>query len=242
MGQTLEALLELQSIERQIAQVRRRLRARKNAVTTQQRRIDQLGSDLVALETQTMTRRKEADQLELELKVKEEEVAKFRAALNTARTNKEYAAILTHINTRKADNAKFEERALNILQDVDAVKAQAEQVREQIGGEQKQLAEIERISAQEIERLTGMMEELSGKRSEAVKAVPPKALAVFERLAISYDGEAMALALEIKVNGLEDLVRPFRANGMFAKRGRPNAATEEKSEEIFGLRSLDDRE
>ncbi len=168
------------------------MRARKNAVTTQQRRIDQLGSDLVALETQTMTRRKEADQLELELKVKEEEVAKFRAALNTARTNKEYAAILTHINTRKADNAKFEERALNILQDVDAVKAQAEQVREQIGGEQKQLAEIERISAQEIERLTGMMEELSGKRSEAVKAVLPKALAVFERLAISYDGEAMA--------------------------------------------------
>ena len=85
MGQTLEALLNLQSIERELSQVRGRLKARKGAVATQQRRIDQLRGDLSALEEKIMSRRKECDGLELELKTKDAEIAKLRTALNTAK-------------------------------------------------------------------------------------------------------------------------------------------------------------
>lgn len=192
MGQTLEALLGLQSIERELAQVRGRLRARKNAVAIQQRRIDQLRSDFSALEEKLLSCKKEADQLELELKTKDAEIAKLRAALNTAKTNKEYAAILTQINTDKADNARDEEAELKFLQEIDVTKAEMEKVHGEIEAEEARLQEIQKTSGEEIQRLDGMMTELTARRTDAARDVTPAALTVFERLAERYDGEAMA--------------------------------------------------
>ena len=138
MGRLLGALLHLQSIERQLAQLRGRLRSRTNAVSAYERRIEQLRTDYEALHTKSMQRRADADRLDLDLKEKEERVSKFRLALNNAKTNREYAAILTQINTTKADNAKTEEEALKVMQEADAVHDEAEKIKaklEEVGAE-----------------------------------------------------------------------------------------------------------
>ena len=162
MGPMLEALMHLQSIERQLAHVRGRLKTRKNAVAAQQRRIDQINADYTAQHDKSITRRKDADRLELELRGREEQVVKLRTVLNLAKTNKEYAAILTQINTCKADNAKIEEEVLKIMQDVDAIKIQADKFSASLETEQKRLTEIEQASGQEIQKLTAMLEEAHG--------------------------------------------------------------------------------
>jgi predicted nucleic acid-binding Zn-ribbon protein len=185
-------MLHLQSVERQLRTVKGRLKLRENAVIAQQRRIDQFRNDWEALHAQSLRRRKESDDLELDLKQKEERVASLRAALNTAKTNKEYAAILTQINTIKADNASLEERVLKIMQDVENLKTQAEEIQSQIDAEEKRLAEIEQTNAAEIEKLNGMIEKLSAERSEAAKEVPPNERALFERITANLDGDAMA--------------------------------------------------
>lgn len=193
MGTMLASLLDLQTIEKQLAHVRGRLRARKNAVAVQQRRIDQLTADFKALHDKSISRRKDADGLELDLRQREQEVAKFRAALNTAKTNKDYSAILTQINTLKADNSKIEEQVLKIMQEVDAVKGDSDKIQEQMKVEEARMAEVDKASGDEIKRLTAMMEDLSAKRAQAAAVVPPDPLAAFERIAAKYDGEAMAL-------------------------------------------------
>jgi predicted nucleic acid-binding Zn-ribbon protein len=198
MGTLLAALLNLQSIERRLGQVRSRLATRKNAVQSQQKRIEDLRKQQSVLQEKTLTRRKDADRMDLDLKSKEEQISKLRTQLHSAKTNKEYAAILTQINTYKADNAKIEEEALKIMQEVDAVKAEGEKLNEQIATEEARLAEINKINEQEIVRLAAMHDELAGQRAEAAKAVPEKALAVFERIASNYDGEAMAV---IEIHG-----------------------------------------
>lgn len=198
MQTMLAALLRLQFIERQLAQVRSRLKSRQNASAAQQRRIDQVNSDYDALHLKAQTRQKDADRLNLDLKAGEENVSKYRTALNTAKTNKEYAAILTQINTLKADNAKVEDDVLKIMQEVDAVKAEAEKVKALAAVEGGRLAEIDKSNSQEIARLAAMKDDLSRQRAEAAAAVPPEALAVFERISISYDGEGMAM---IEVHG-----------------------------------------
>lgn len=192
MGRMLEGLLKLQSIERELAQIRRRLRARENAVNIQQRRIDQLQEEWGVLDQRSLTRRKDADRLELDLKQSEEKVARFRTALNSAKTNKEYAAILTQINTLKADNAKLEDGTLRIMQEIDGIKGDADTVQHQIDAEQKRLEEIRQTNAEEIARLQKIMSDLSARREEAAGHVAPQALKTFERVADSYDGEAMA--------------------------------------------------
>ena len=198
MGQMLAALMDLQTIERQLAYVRGRLRTRKNAVAAQQRRIEQLRAEYQAMHEKSMNRRKDADRFELDLRQREEEVQKYRGALNTAKTNKEYAAILTQINTVKADNSKLEEQILKIMQDVDAIKVDADKLQEQLKTEEARLAEVEKSSLEEITKLTAMATDLSTQRDTAAKAVNPEFLAVFDRIAESYDGEAMAV---IEVHG-----------------------------------------
>ena len=182
MGKLLAALLHLQFTEREVAAVKSRLRVRQNAIAVQQQKIEQCRSDWDALREQTMQRRKEADGLELDLNEREEKVAHLRNALNTAKTNKEYAAILTEINTLKADNAKLEDRALRVLQDIDTVKAESDSVQLEIDSEQQLLDEIEQSNSEEIVRLNRMLEELTAKRTEAAKEVPPVELAFFERI------------------------------------------------------------
>ena len=128
MGKMLEALLRLQSVETQLATVRGRLRSRKNAVLAQQAKLVQLTASHAALHEKYLSRRKDGDRASLDLKAREDQVAKLRMSLNSAKTNKEYAAVLTQINTLKADNARLEEEALKILQDADTIKAQADEV------------------------------------------------------------------------------------------------------------------
>ncbi|HUT58425.1 MAG TPA: C4-type zinc ribbon domain-containing protein [Phycisphaerae bacterium] len=194
----LAALLQVQSIERQLAHVRRRLRIRQNAVTTQQRRIDQLKADWQILHDKCQSRRMDADNLELDLRQREEDVAKHRNALNTARTNKEYATILTHINTLKADNSKLEEHILRIMQEVDVLKVDTGKLAEQVKGEESRLDEVRRVSADEIGKLDVMVENLAAQRGQAAQAVPSEALGVFDRIAEKHDGDAMAV---IQVHG-----------------------------------------
>lgn len=198
MGKLLAALLQVQSIERQLAHVRGRLRTRKNAVAVQQRKIDQLASDWKVLHDKGIVRRKDADRLELDLRHREDLVSKFRVALNTAKTNKDYAAILTQINTLKADNSKLEEQVLRIMQEVDLLKADADKLQQQVQAEQARLGETEKQSGEEVRRLTAMLESLTAQREEAAKSVPPEPLAAFDRIAGSHEGEAMA---QIEVHG-----------------------------------------
>jgi predicted nucleic acid-binding Zn-ribbon protein len=198
MAKMLAALVNLQSVERQMTAVKERLAVRKNAVLAQQSRLDQLGADWRTTHEKYLSRRKDSDRVSLDLKIKEEQVGKLRTLLNSARTNKEYAAILTQINTLKADNAKLEEATLKILQDAETVKADADRIQQQIEVEKKRLEEIERTIAQEVARLTAMLEELMAQRADAAREVPRDALAVFDRIAGNYDGEAMAV---IEIHG-----------------------------------------
>jgi predicted nucleic acid-binding Zn-ribbon protein len=198
MGPLLSGLLALQAVERQLTHVRGRLKSRKNAVAAQETRIQQLKAQWQALHDKAVDRRKQADRLELELRSHEEQIVKLRGNLNTARNNKEYAAILTQINTLKADDSKLEEEGLKIIQDADAIKAQADAAMEEVKAAESRLGEIQAASGEEIAKLDKMVQELSAQRADAAGKVPPDALKAFERTASSHDGDAMAV---IEVHG-----------------------------------------
>jgi predicted nucleic acid-binding Zn-ribbon protein len=198
MGPTLSALVDLQVIEQDLTQLRRRQRARRNAVTSQEARIDKHHQERDALKASCVNRQKEADSLELDLRESEERINHLRVALNSAKTNKEYAAVLTEINTHKADNAKLEDKALKIISDVDETKKQIETIDGLIAEEEKKLEEIKSSIAEELARLDGVIGELVAKRTEAAAKVAPSALELFDRLAGQYYGEAMA---RVQVSG-----------------------------------------
>jgi len=198
MGHMLAALLALQKIESNLAQVRSRLRTRERAVKVQQGKIDQLKQQWKELHDRHLARRSHADELALMVQQRDEQIAKLRATLNTAKTNKEYAAILTQINTFKADNSRVEDDALAAMQQAEEIKADADALQQRINTETDVLSQIEQTSQVEIARLQGMLNKLQEERDNAAKGVPAESLAAFDRIAGNYDGEAMAV---IEVHG-----------------------------------------
>ena len=192
MGKTLEAMLALQVIERQLADVRRQFSSSSAAVAVQQRQVDELRQRFGSLHDEVLAHQKEAGAVELELKSREEEVNKLRQTLNSTKTNKEYAAVLTQLNTLKADNSKLEDKALKLMQDVDQVRVQAEEVEGQIAQAEKRLEQIRQTSTEETARLQAMLDDLQTGRKSAAEAVPARPLGIFDRIATIRDGDVMA--------------------------------------------------
>ncbi len=192
MGPVLASLYKLQGIEHDLAHVRRRLRSKQNAVRLVQKKIDDLLAEQKALTEQAKVQQIETDSFELERASREEEITRLRAALNVAKTNKEYAAILTQINSYKADNSKLEEQILKIMENADGSNGQLEKIDAQVGAEQRRLDAATTANAGEVDKLNALLNDLQAKRDDAAGGVTPEMLVAFDRIACNRDGEGMA--------------------------------------------------
>lgn len=193
MGVTLDALHRLQDIESQLAETQRRFDRKQRSCNREKRRISELDAKIQARRDELRTDQVEADRLELDAKSVEEEITKFRVALNTSKTNKEYSAVLTQLNTLKADNSKLESRILLLLSQIDEKKKQMAIVEVERDQESAKLTELEAALRAAQAEAQGRLTRLRADREQAAAAVPDSLLVVFDRVAQKNDGEAMAM-------------------------------------------------
>lgn len=192
MGATLDALHRLQEVELQIADIRRGIQRKARATAQHERQLAELEARHKTEHAEIRSTQMEADRLDLDVKSREADIAKLRASLQLTKTNKEYSALLTQLNTIKADSGKVEERVLTLLTQIDAKK--------------KTLAEIDVLRAAEVARLEEIratvrdaeaasksrLDALMAEREKAATSVPPRALDLFNRISQKNDGTAMA--------------------------------------------------
>lgn len=192
MGATLEALCRLQEVELQLAEIQKKINRKQAAAKRQEQRIADDETKIRAWQAAVRTDQMEADRLDLEVKSNEAQISKLRAALNSAKTNKEYSAILTQLNTTKADNSKIEERVLAVWKQIEGKKKELAALQEQRDKEQAKLEEARAALREVEEKSKDKLNQLAGIRETAAEAVPPKALDTFNRVAKKHEGEAMA--------------------------------------------------
>ena len=192
MGATLDALHRLQNIETQLRSLRRQVETKWRSVDARKRRLAALEKQITETHARIKQAQGEADKLELDRKTHEEHIARLREVLNQARTNKEYAAILTQLNTDKAGALKTEDAVLAALGRVDELKKQEAQYRALFDKERSALAEIEQTAKGLEAKLAAQLTDLETQRETAADGIPPEALMLFERACEKHDGEAMA--------------------------------------------------
>lgn len=192
MGSTLEAMRKLQDIQLRLAafqadndQKKRQIQIHRRTLQRQENVIEQERATI--LQTQL-----EIDRIDLDVKTKEQALSKQREALNRAKSNKEYAAILTVINTEKADNLKLENRGLHLLNEMDTLReksdkfiAEREAILKRISEAQKKFEEFETQTASERQQLLEQ-------RDAAAGHLPSSVVATFDRVAARHGGQAMA--------------------------------------------------
>lgn len=194
MGPVLHGLIKLQSVENRLRAVKSKLARCRRTIIFQENQLRTLQNGLEAKHEEIKLARIQVDRLELELKDRDERIARLRAVLNMAKTNKEYAAILTELNTSKADNAKLENQILDLMKNIEADEAGCGQIQEQIDEQKGKLDELRKDTETKTARYEAEIEQIQREWDLAAKTIPPDALGVFKRVAETYDGEALAAA------------------------------------------------
>lgn len=192
MGSILQALIKLQSVENRLRAAKAKLTRCRRNVIIQENQIRTLQSTHEAKKEEIQLTTIQSDRLELELKTRDEEISKLRNSLNSARTNKEYAAVLTQLNTTRADNSKIEAQILELMKNIEVDQAECQKIQQEIDGQKAKLEQIRKESEQLATKYEAEIAQIQSEWNEAAKDVPVEFLEIFKRVADTYDGEAVA--------------------------------------------------
>lgn len=196
MAGKLQAIRELQDIELQIVDIRKQLLRKEKLVAAQTRRLDELRNRLKTHHDETRRAQAAFDELDLEVKARSGNIAKLREQLNTVRTNKEYAAVLTQMNTEKADLSKLETRALELMAGVETKKSESGELKNTEQTEVGRLNELQLDLDQTRQTLADRVNRLQSERKQRAALLSDEDLSHFDRLSERYDGEVMAEVLQ----------------------------------------------
>lgn len=197
MGALLESLLTLQEIELQIVDIRRQLAAKERGVSRQATKLRTAEEALAAERDELRRMQMQADELDVDLKSRGAHVGKLRDNLNTVRTNKEYAAVLTQLNNEKADLTRLEARAFELMAAVETRKKALAEHEDAVRQERERLSHLEGQHAQTRDSFAERLKTLLQQREEAADHLGPKALDLFNRVSERYEGEVMARVIQV---------------------------------------------
>lgn len=192
MGPILDGLVSLQRVENRLRAVKTKLARSRRSVLFQENQLRTLQNGLEAKYEEIKLGRLQVDRLELELKIHDEHIAKLRNALNLARTNKEYSVVLTELNTNKADDSKLESQVLELMKNIETDQASCVEIQAQIDEQKVKLDEVRAEVEGKAVELEKEIDEIQHEWDATAGKVPAPALAIFKRVAETYDGEAMA--------------------------------------------------
>ena len=193
MGPVLNGLGKLQSVENRLRAAKAMLTRCRRNVIIQENRVRSLQSAVEVKREEIQLTKIQSDRLELELKTKDEAILRLRACLNVAKTNKEYAAVLTQLNTTKADNSKVETQILELMKDIEVDEAEYANIQDQIDEQKQKLEQIRKEAEHLATKYEAEIEEIQAEWDQASQAIPSKPLELFNRVAETYDGEALAV-------------------------------------------------
>ena len=210
MGPVLNGLIKLQSVENRLRVEKAKLTRCRRNVIIQESQIRSLQNALEAKKEEIQLTKVQFDRLELELKTRDETIARLRASLNSAKTNKEYSALLTQLNTTKADNSKIETQTLELLKTIEADEAECGNIQQQIE-KQKQTLEQTRTEAETLaNKYQAEIDKIQVEWDQVAKSIPEKSLEIFKRVTETYDGQAVTM-----IEQQEDRKGAYSCGGCF---------------------------
>ena len=210
MGPIVQGLIRLQRIENRLRAVKTKLARSRRSVLFQENQLRTLQNGLEAKQEEIKLTRIQVDRLELELKEHDEHINKLRSQLNLARTNKEYSALLTELNTAKADDSKLEGQVLDLMKNLEADQAECAEIQKQID---EQKAKVDQVRKEMEAKATEYQKDIDSIQAEwdsAAKDLPKDALNIFNRVAETYDGEALA-----SIEQTDENVSSYSCGGCF---------------------------
>jgi uncharacterized protein len=185
-------LLRLQEIDSRIYMLKTELEERPREIDCLKDSIDSKKNGMKKAEDNLKALQLKHKEKEVALGSKEAEIKKLEGQLYQIKTNKEYAAMINEIESRKADNSILEEEIINLMDSIDQAKSRFNQEKEKFSREseviEKQIKEIEKT----LDDIKAQVVELDEKRQGLSPSIDTKLLSEYERILNGRNGQALA--------------------------------------------------
>lgn len=192
-----ESLLRVFRVDQQIRGLTTRLTAAERFLAEQVKQADALAAKKATLHKQLLEAKAKAHAYETDIKSIDEKIEKLKAQMDTAQTNKEYKALLTEVNTHKADKSSAETDGIGVLNKVEELTKQLADLDTQIGEREKVKKVAEGDREKKAGEISGRLKELQDERTAAVSGIGAREMAVYVELVRQKGEDAMAPVQEL---------------------------------------------
>lgn len=190
-----DRLVRLFRVDQQLRGLTSRLDGAERFLAEQTASIGKIDKQHKDLDAQIKALTAEAKNNEGEVQRLDEKIAKLKAQMDSAQTNREYKAFLAEINTFKTDRDAFEAKAIEAMQKIDVIKAKTGELTGQRGEREK----VQGVAASERDaraaEIKTRVDELKAQRDVLAAEFGPHektTLEMYNRLLYQRGDQAMA--------------------------------------------------
>lgn len=208
MQKVLQDLLDLQSVDGRLREIRARLAAFPKKIAESDARIAAAKADLETSKASQLATIKDRKKYELDVEQWKERVRKYKDQTSQVRTNEAYKALLQEVQLAEDEIAKAEDRLLEQM-------VAGEEFDRRVKASEKTLKEVEdvaRAAHTKIEADKASAEKelaaLEAERSRVAADVPENLLDHYDRIVKKHRGVALAEVVEEKCGACGMRVRP----------------------------------
>ncbi|MDP8263895.1 MAG: C4-type zinc ribbon domain-containing protein [Candidatus Aceula lacicola] len=187
----IKRLVELQKIDEEIYEHKKNLKEKPEEIALVKVEFERRKSGLQVLEDQLKTKQVERKGKEVDLQAKEEDILKHNGQLSQLKTNKEYKAKLTEIESLKADKSIIEEKILILFDEIDNADTSIQKEKENLVEEEKKYLAQKKEVEDMVKDLEEKVKVLDNKRKQMVGDISSESLARYERILVGKEGLAM---------------------------------------------------
>ena len=183
--------IEIQKLDSEIYEMKVQLQEKPALVDELKKEFETKKANLHGLEDHLKKIQVKRKDIELELKGKEDGILKNNTQLNAIKTNKEYTAKLSEIESLKADISVLEEKILLTYDESDKFVAEIEKEKAKVSQEEKQYLTKKKEVDDQIKIINDRMQVLDAQRKGIIPNLDKNLLPVYERLVAHKEGLAV---------------------------------------------------
>lgn len=192
MHPDLKAVIEVQQLDQQAAELTALIESLPKQIQTLQSELDAFIHTHEERKKRLAANLKERKDLEGEIKVIQEKIVKHKDQLYQVKTNDQYRAMLKEIEGEEGNIRKIEDQILEKMIEAEDIQAHVQEAAARLEGEKTRVAaEIKRLEDERLKHLNER-DRLEIQRKEVAKTLTDSVLALYERIRTYRPGVAVA--------------------------------------------------
>ncbi len=187
----IKKLIEIQKIDGEVYHLKEQLILKPKEVEALKELFESKKTKLHELEGNLKNLSLDRKAKELDLKTREEQIAKSNAQLSALKTNKEYSAKISEIENIKADKSLLEEKILLSMDDSDALTEDINKEKGNVAEEEKKYLSAKKQVEEDVKVIEDRIKVLEGQRNQLIPEIDPNYLNKYEKILNNKQGIAI---------------------------------------------------